>query len=414
MPETAQVWSQAEAEQALAREQDVLGKMAENLFDLTQDQTYRLLEGADLSGATATAWSTASDALHSAWGLLGESREVVKRALDVRGKRRRLGPEECRRLQDLLTGEAVVLEAREVPPALRRASESGLALVRVSLARARELVDAEYSRAAAVVSAVAGIQPALDLCIEGLVRDLREIEALAPEPEAFETLRADVAWLLSVVRTDPLSFQRAPTTSHPDPDIDGEAFEPVHSALRRLREQTEHRRLVRERVGDDLARLGRAVEETAAAENAAARRRSEVLAHVVVRGFAPVHVTVGLRRQLGRAEALCRLQRWTESEEVLRVLREQLAAARHQIGESAQRAEGLLAELHSLQAQLHSYQARAQRLGCVEHTEVDDAYQKSYELVVRQRPCDLPAAAASVEDYRRLIERHRDHPGGTR
>jgi hypothetical protein len=207
-------WSRTEADHAIAAEQAVLETMSVNLLDLSQDETCRILDGAPLTGITARAWSQAAEALRSAWAHLDAFRQVVQRAVVLRGGRRRLGPDEIQKIRELLTGMSAELDSTEIPPALRIATGPMTIAQRASLDQLRVLIDAEYSQAAAVANAVAEVWRITDEQTRDLAAILSEVDDSARQDGAVDTVRTTLAGIVSAARTDPLSLHRGwPPTS---------------------------------------------------------------------------------------------------------------------------------------------------------------------------------------------------------
>lgn len=428
-------WRREQAERALAREDAALETMSLNLLDLSQDPTCRLLEGAALSGATRGAWSKAEAALRSAWVHLDAYRQVVQSADAIRDSHPRLGPDDIRQIQELLSGASAQLAVTEIPPALRAAAGPATNTERASLEQLRGIVDSEYRQAAAVVAAVAEVWQAVDSHADRLAADLREVdEALGTEPvgeqnEAHEqsaaaaALRKELTRLCSAARGDPLAL--SPQSADPgcaDPDsadpnsagsgsVDTSAFERLRRDLDRLRSQVEQVRQLRGQSALRLNRLRVDVERAAAVAADAAARRKHALSRVVAHEF-PAPDTARLREQLARAEDLHRLRRWLALDAALGELEQQVADVTAHAREAADRAAGLLAERQRLRHRLDGYQARAQRLGCVEDPGVDELYREAHKLLWTA-PCDLQSADEALARYRRRIQEHRDGTGGS-
>src|SRR4051812_41711210 len=100
-----------EADTALRRLRGERDRITSVLLDLEDQQGYRLLKGAALTGETERRWAELSRATTSLWSLFEAYGRVLSRAEEVLAERSR---PDLAELRDLLTGPSVELPA-DVP-----------------------------------------------------------------------------------------------------------------------------------------------------------------------------------------------------------------------------------------------------------------------------------------------------------
>jgi len=105
----------AEVSARLQHYRGVERQWAENLFELDEHATYRLLAAGEMAGKTG---SEANAVLHDApllWGWLGELRSALDEAEKLNEQRNMFGPKYADRVTTLLAGPAIELRRSEIP-----------------------------------------------------------------------------------------------------------------------------------------------------------------------------------------------------------------------------------------------------------------------------------------------------------
>jgi hypothetical protein len=403
-------WNRREAERALTRERERYSTMSVNLLDLADDPTCRLLAGAPLRGVTRKAWAAAETALNSAWAHMGAYQEALDEAATIFRARPRPGSEELRRLQRLLSQDSVSQAVTEIPPAEREAAGPATATGTTSLARLSTAMEAEYKQVANVVGAVGEVWQALDTRAGQLAADLEHgvDEGWHESAAAARLLGERLGRIRSVAQSDPLSLR--PGWPAPGP-VDTTQLEDLHRDLERLRSEIEDVRRLREHGADRLTRLRARLELVETAESDAAASRKHALSRVVAQLPAPPGAGPELRRRLAAAEALHRQRSWTALGTALSELETRVAAAETAAREVGERAAALLEERDRLRGRLAGYQASARRLGVIEKPGIRILFQQ-VRVQLWTAPCDLRAAAAAIDHFRRSIEDHTDDDTG--
>jgi hypothetical protein len=110
------MWTRQAIDAAIDRRAQERSGVSAGLLELDDHPGRRLLDGAQLSGATAQAWSQASAELAGLWTVFEAYQQVLDRVAAMRGgPKTRLGDRELAAMADLLTGRSVALPRQAVP-----------------------------------------------------------------------------------------------------------------------------------------------------------------------------------------------------------------------------------------------------------------------------------------------------------
>ncbi|NUR62313.1 MAG: hypothetical protein HOV87_27180, partial [Catenulispora sp.] len=110
------IWTRQAIDAAIDRRAQERSGVCAGLLELDDHPGRRLLDGAKLSGVTATAWGQASAELAALWTVFEAYQQVLDRVTTLRGgPKTRLGDRELAALAELLTGRSVALPRQAVP-----------------------------------------------------------------------------------------------------------------------------------------------------------------------------------------------------------------------------------------------------------------------------------------------------------
>lgn len=380
---------------ALAQFNRAIDVMTANLFELENDPNRKVLEGASLTGITASRWAEARQSLAQLWQWFTMFKDLVERASTLRGTRGRPGPAQLAELDRLLGGPSIELSAEQIP--LSRRALLGPAQTTIScrpdelLARMSEAFDQAKAVVAATGEAWTHLLPRLQSDETALSDMEREAASLGERsvPE-LAGIRGRLDGLETSLATDPLSIASGTV----------DAVEASIAAVRRDLDE-----LIRLRA-DLTAQLDQARALLAQLEQVMAEGRAandEVRIKIVSPSVpAPATPDPELGARLERAAALAGHQQWR--------------AARHQLTEWTTQVNGLLAEAqriasanrapiaerNELRGRLEAYRAKANRLGRVEDAALADTYEQAHRLLF-SAPIDLGAAAELVARYQQAL-----------
>ncbi|WP_152523029.1 hypothetical protein [Nocardiopsis potens] len=362
----------------------VRDRVAAVLVELDRGVAHRLLQGAELTGATRERWERGRAELALLWRLFDAYGHAASRAEAARG--------DPAALAALLGGDSVELVRPEA--AAGEAGLLGAEPERYTFDAAVRRMSAAYDTGAAAVAAIDAAWAELLPRVERLEAALAEADAAAgrtgPAPGR-DALAAGIAEAAAAVRTDPLGVGAG--TARLD-RLDADAA--------RLLEAV--RAAERARTGFPARRAGLAVEVAEADAAAEAARRSRDRTGARIAGPAPAAPpdTAALHGRLADLDRLHRDRRWTElaaaADAVQRDARAVADAARR-----CERADAeLLARRAELRGRLDAYRTKAVRLGLAEDPGAARLLRTAHGLLW-SAPCDLAAAEAALADYRRAV-----------
>ncbi|MFW5415774.1 hypothetical protein J0910_04015 [Nocardiopsis sp. CNT-189] len=359
----------------------VRDRVAAVLVELDRGVAHRLLQGAELTGATRERWERGRAELALLWRLFDAYGHAASRAEAVR--------DDPAALAELLRGPSVELARPEA--AAGDAGLLGAEPERYTFAAAVRRMSAAYDTGAAAVTAIDAAWAELLPRVERLEAALAEAGAEAgrtgPAPGR-DALAAGVAAAAAAARTDPLGG-----------GADTARLDRLDAAAARMLEAV--RAAERARTGFPALRAGLAAEvaEADAAAEAARRGRDRTGARIAGPAPAGPPDTAGLRGRLADLDRLHRDGRWTELAAAADAVRRDARAA----AEAARRCEradaGLLARRAELRGRLDAYRMKAVRLGRAEDPEAARLLRAAHDLLW-SAPCDLAAAEAAITAYR--------------
>ncbi|MGW7430233.1 hypothetical protein ACWGIN_11840 [Streptomyces sp. NPDC054861] len=419
------VMDRDEVDRALARLGAEHKAIEDSLLALQDHAGRRLLEGAELTGATRERWQTTEETITRLWTYFDAYTAAVHGAREVRSRRRWPGREELAELTDRLRGESVHLSdgQQRLPGSVSgpaRLSES------FTLERLVDRMNELYAASLDVIVTADAVWSALPARIDLLAAELGRTRSLAhsvgvrpgehPAGDELESITAELTALRSQVVTDPLSFWRpaagssAPGGGRPDTvryDRAALALEDVRreiEAVLAVRQDSEERLL---RLRDVLSRADRTLAEARSA-------RGEVLAKIAASEVPAVSgPPTALQERLATAAEYRRHARWHRLSPLLESLEREAEDELMRARESLTAVTAPLAVRAELRGRLDAYKAKVARLGAAEDPLLIERYDAARRMLW-SAPCDLRVAEQAVLRYQQAVAEVLSGPGEAR
>ncbi|MYQ46364.1 hypothetical protein GTW40_15090 [Streptomyces sp. SID4985] len=399
------VMDRDEVDRALARLGQEHEAIETSLLALQDHAGRRLLEGAELTGVTEERWAAAEEAITVLWACFDAYTAALRRAREIRSRRRWSSREDLVELTGLLRGESVTLASPSLPAGTGRLSESYTLTALVD--RMNEL----YASSLDVVVAADAVWSALPARIDLLAAELHRTRGLAhsvgvrpgehPAGDDLEGITATLTALRARVISDPLAYwtpaqgSSAPGGGRPDTtvyDREARALEDVRreiDAVLTVRQDAEERLI---RLRDVLSRADRTLAEARTA-------RGEVLAKIAA---TEVPVVSGpptvLQEQLATAADHRRHARWHRLSPLLDSLERRAEDELLRARESLTAVTAPLAVRAELRGRLDAYRAKVARHGLAEDPLLIERYDAARRMLW-SAPCDLRVAEQAVLRY---------------
>ena len=383
------------ADNELARLEGAVAAIAANLVELDQNPDRQELGRMRLTGRTAAAWDSASDALARLWQGHRQLTEVITRARALRGQRR-MSDADRAAFQHEVLGSSITLSTATVPLAQRGLLGSGQVVSTCTPAELLAAMESAFSTAVAVVTrageAWRQAMPAAAEAADGLarVRDLtRQSGAGGLAVQADRLLdEADrlLGELTGALASDPLGAGA---------DLSGLAR--VRDLVARADAERTSAAELRASLAHRLRDARALVTEVEEAQRAADEARDAAA------GRFPDHKIISVRGndarpELAAIDALAAAGHWALISPRLsawnRQARERLAALRSARAHHT----ALLAERNELRGRFDAYRAKALGRGLGEDPRLGPLAEAARDALF-QAPCDLAAARAAVDAY---------------
>ncbi|MEI7031452.1 hypothetical protein [Streptomyces pratensis] len=416
------VMDREEADRELARLGAEHEAIETSLLALQDHAGRRLLEGAELTGATRERWATTEQSITLLWGYFDAYARALSEAREIRARRRHPNRDDLSALTELLRGDAVtVANTGAVPPSAvtgpARLSERFT--LHELVARMNEL----YARSLDMVVAADSVWSALPARIDLLAAELRRTRSLAhsvgvrpgehPAGDDLAEITEELATLRVQVVSDPLAFwlpgpgSAAPGGGRPDTsryDRAARALEDVRreiEAVLTVRQDAEARLV---RLRDVLSRADRTLAEARAA-------RGEVLAKIAASEVPAVSgpPTV-LQERLAAASAYRRNAQWHRLSPLLESLEREAEDELLRARASLTSVTAPLAIRAELRGRLDACRAKAVRHGLAGDPLLVERYDAARRMLW-SAPCDLRVAEQAVLRYQRAVAEPLTPPG---
>ncbi|MER5882562.1 hypothetical protein ABT160_01910 [Streptomyces sp. NPDC001941] len=398
------VMDRDEADRALARLGAEHKAVEDSLLALQDHAGRRLLEGAELTGATKDRWAATERSITLLWGYFDAYTEALSGAREVRSRRRWPSREDLVELTERLRGESVTV------------SDNGAAAVlaeHFTLERLVARMNELYASSLHTVVTADAVWSALPARIDLLSAELRRTRSLAhsvgvrpgehPAGDDLEAITHELALLRSQVVSDPLAFWRtAPGSSAPGggrPDTD--RYDRAALVLEDVRREVEAVLAVRQDSEDRLLRLRDVLSRADRTLAEARSARGEVLAKIAA---SEVPVVSGpptvLHERLSAAAEYRRHAQWHRLSPLLDALEQQAEDELLRAREQLTAVTAPLAVRAELRGRLDAYKAKVARHGLAEDPLLIERYDAARRMLW-SAPCDLRAAEDAVLRYQR-------------
>ncbi|WP_431946054.1 hypothetical protein [Actinacidiphila sp. bgisy167] len=398
--------SREDVDRALARLADERDAIEATLLALQDHSGRRLLEGAELSGATKERWAAAEQAIALLWAHFDAYSEALATARGLRGRRRWPTQSELRELTELLRGSGVTVSGGAVPEAARGLTGPARLSERLSLEQLLARMNEWYAQVLEVVSAADAVWSALPARIDLLVAEAHRIRALAesvgvrpgthPAGDDLAGMLDSLAVLRVEVLSDPLAFWSGGRPDTGRYDRAGRALEDIRrevEAVLHVRDDADHRLT---RLRDVLSRADLTLTEARSA-------RVEVLAKIAASEVPAVSgAPVALQEQLSAAVDLRRSGQWHLLSPLLDGLEQRADDELLRARDSLTAVTAPLAVRAELRGRLDAYRAKVARLGMAEDPLLMERYDHARRLLW-SAPCDLRAAENALLRYQQAV-----------
>jgi hypothetical protein len=401
----ATIWSRQAVDAAMERRAVERDGVSAGLLELDDHSGRRLLDGAKLTGTTASEWARASAELQALWTVFEAYQKVLDRVAALRGgPKARLGDREVDALAELLTGRSVALPRQAVPFERRGLLDPASTQDFLTLDEAVASMTATYAKVKKVAVAAENAWNLLLDPLDQLSAKVRRARAAADEVDVtgdpvlgrLDRVERETGELRRQALTDPLGMVAAGAAS--SPAVDRLAVE-----AEGIRVELEQALVARNEFDQRVAALRDTAESIAEAEAQAERARAEVLDKIVSpRVPRPSQAAALLRTKVDTLVRERGGRSWTLMGRELATLEQNsrviLENARRRVSE----VRAPLDKRDELRGLLDAYRARAARHGVAEHPEPSAAHRAAHELLW-SAPCDLAAAEQAVRRYQAAV-----------
>ncbi|KMS89725.1 MULTISPECIES: hypothetical protein [Streptomyces] len=395
------VMDRDEVDRALARLGQEHEAIETSLLALQDHAGRRLLEGAELTGATKERWQATEERITRLWAYFDAYTAALRGAREIRSRRRWSSREDLAELTGLLRGESVTVPG----------GGNGRLSETFSLSALVDRMNELYATSLDMIVAADAVWSALPARIDLLAAELQRTRQLAhsvgvrpgehPAGDDLERITRTLTRLREDVVSDPLAFwvpaegSSAPGGGRPDTtvyDREARALEDVRreiDAVLTVRQDAEARLI---RLRDVLSRADRTLAEARTA-------RGEVLAKIAATEVPVVSgPPTALQEQLATAAEYRRQAQWHRLSPLLEALEEKAEDELLRARESLTAVTAPLAVRAELRGRLDAYKAKVARHGLAEDPLLVERYDAARRMLW-SAPCDLRVAEQAVLRY---------------
>jgi hypothetical protein len=382
--------------------------MRTNLVELDADVIRRMLEtSTSLAGATAEAWTRASQQFADLWHCQLALDAVQAAVTAERGTRVSISRAATRRITELLDGTPVVLSELRPDGGRRSLTEGTHPELRCSIDDAISRMSVEYDGVVSVVGAVGVVWTELLGELEDLGAIIDRLEARGTTSgslpvEDLGWARHQITELAGLARRDPLSVPPA-------------ALTPIRSAVERVNEMVAEKDAA-------IRSVEAALDAVQATVDACRRSFSRVRADYVrpdPKVAVPDAAWISLQEidiELGATESeleAARLMMTTHPVEARRrgtALIEAVGGLDRRIDDLGSVEASGVAERDELRGRLAALRAKAHAVGLGEDPELDRIHDEA-RTALYSAPCDLPRALELVTSFQQTLRRSQEPAG---
>ncbi len=399
------VMDRDEVDRALARLGQEHEAIETSLLALQDHAGRRLLEGAELTGATKERWQATEERITRLWAYFDAYTAALRGAREIRARRRWSSREDLAELTELLRGESVTVPG----------GGNGRLSETFSLSALVDRMNELYATSLDMIVAADAVWSALPARIDLLAAELQRTRQLAhsvgvrpgehPAGDDLERITRTLTRLREDVVSDPLAFwvpaegSSAPGGGRPDTtvyDREARALEDVRreiDAVLTVRQDAEARLI---RLRDVLSRADRTLAEARTA-------RGEVLAKIAATEVPVVSgPPTALQEQLATAAEYRRQAQWHRLSPLLEALEEKAEDELLRARESLTAVTAPLAVRAELRGRLDAYKAKVARHGLAEDPLLVERYDAARRMLW-SAPCDLRVAEQAVLRYQQAV-----------
>ncbi|WP_194909954.1 hypothetical protein [Catenulispora rubra] len=400
------MWTRQAIDAAIDRRAQERSGVSAGLLELDDHPGRRLLDGAQLTGATAQAWAQASAELAGLWTVFEAYQQVLDRVVLMRGgPKTRLGDRELAAMADLLTGRSVALPRQAVPFERRGLLDPASTQDLLTLDEAVESMTRTYDL-------VKKVAVDAENAWNRLLEPLDELQAKARAARAAADrvgVSADpVFHRLAGIEAQTSDLRRRALSDPLGTAAGGGAATPARVArlladLAGVQTELEQALAAREEFDQRLAGVQDVIVLIARAEAEAERIRGEVREKIARAKLPPAsEAAEHLRTKVADLQRERSGQSWTLLGRNLSALEKNSRV----ILENAQKRVGQirapLDRRDELRGLLEAYRARAARHGISESPALAAAHALARDLLW-SAPCDLAGAEAAVRHYQAAV-----------
>ncbi len=390
--------SRDDVDRALARVRDERERITSVLIELDGQQTYQLLKGATLSGATKERWDELSARMTRLWQLFEAHGRVAGEAEELRSRHSRPGQPQLAQLTRLLTGTSVEMTNEKIPLAER--TLLGPTGEWLSLDAVVTRMTSLYEDVARSIATIDGVWSALLARLREVEETAQNVEAmlgsLGAEDAEFDRLSSRLAGVTETVRADPMSLAAGDRA-------DTSRMDEIGAALSALRQRLDDAVRIRDENDARARGIQATIDLVRGAELEAVRARDAVLAKIDSPALPELPDTAtALGDRLAALGSLRDEGRWLDLAARVADLERAAATALDQARTTTGLINGLLERRDELRGRLDAYRAKAGRLGHAEDDMLTRLYQEAHDLLWMS-PCDLRKATVALARFQRAI-----------
>lgn len=403
--------SREEVDRALARLGEEHEAIESSLLALQDHSGRRLLEGAELTGATKERWAETEQAISLLWAHFDAYTGAMHTARALRGRRRWPTQTELNELTELLRGSGVTVAGATVPEAARGLTGPARLSEQLSLEQLLQRMNDWYAQAMEVIAAADAVWSALPARIDLLAAEAQRVRSLAhsvgvrpgahPAGDDLEELLDGLGVLRAQVVSDPLSFWSGGSGGSGRPDTS--RYDRSGMALEEIRREVEAVLHVRDDADDRLMRLRDVLSRADRTLTEARSARGEVLAKIAASEVPAVSgASTALHEQFAAAAEFRRTGQWHRLSPLLDSLESSADDELLRARDSLTAVTAPLAVRAELRGRLDAYRAKVSRHGMAEDLLLVERYDQARRLLW-SAPCDLRAAEHAVQRYQQAV-----------
>jgi hypothetical protein len=386
----------------LARLEADAGRVSDALVELTEYNSYKLLESAPLSGSTAQRWQRMSTKIAALWDDFTAYQDVLNRAKEIRGRRVKPRPEDLAAITRLVRGDSITLSTTSVALSERTLLGPSTISETATLTQTLNRMNTEYQLAAdfiaqtedawnrlfAAADPVQGRLKALGETARG-IGDRSVNTAVAGLIDSYSALRREIF-------ADPLGLVAAGSAF-------GGRLAEIERQIGVVAEAAAHQADLRADYDRGTEHLRQLVERIDQVESAQRQVAQTVRDKILIENL-PAFTTQApaLRARLAALDALRAQGQWARLTSEAAILADALDAALAAAAKVEQLMSGLLERREELRGRLQAYRVRAARKGAAESQPLEAYYQTARELLWT-KPCDLAAATRALGVYQKAV-----------